>query len=131
MDRLLALIAMALMSSVVAVWQGEALSGLLLNLGSEMAGVVVTYTLLELVTGQRQRREAKKADPIAKMSSCLGDVAVPAADELRRRGWFLDGALQRADLTKANLRGVSVTNEQLANAQSLEGTTMPDGTKHD
>jgi uncharacterized protein YjbI with pentapeptide repeats len=39
--------------------------------------------------------------------------------------------LSRADLFLVNLRGAIGTAEQLAQAKSLEGVTMPDGTKHD
>jgi predicted small lipoprotein YifL len=39
--------------------------------------------------------------------------------------------LAGADLTGADLSGAEVTDEQLAQAKSLEGVTMPDGTKHE
>jgi uncharacterized protein YjbI with pentapeptide repeats len=38
--------------------------------------------------------------------------------------------LSGADLSGANLRGAEVSNEQLAKAKSLQGTIMPDGSKH-
>ncbi|MBP6177945.1 MAG: pentapeptide repeat-containing protein [Anaerolineales bacterium] len=38
--------------------------------------------------------------------------------------------LQGAYLKEANLWGSSITNEQLIQVESLEGTTMPDGTVH-
>ena len=51
-----------------------------------------------------------------------------------------DGGIDNADLSKANLQGASlrranlsradVTNEQLEKAKSLQGATMPDGSKH-
>jgi uncharacterized protein YjbI with pentapeptide repeats len=34
-------------------------------------------------------------------------------------------------LEGANLSGANVTDEQLAQARSLKGATMPDGTKHE
>ncbi len=37
----------------------------------------------------------------------------------------------QADLCGADLRGAKITDEQLAKAASLEGATMPVGTKHD
>jgi uncharacterized protein YjbI with pentapeptide repeats len=44
----------------------------------------------------------------------------------------LSGAdLSGAVLSKADLTGATVTDEQLAQAASLEGTTMPDGTVHE
>ena len=39
--------------------------------------------------------------------------------------------LYRADFTKANLTGAIVSTQQLAQAKSLAGATMPDGTKHE
>jgi hypothetical protein len=39
--------------------------------------------------------------------------------------------LSRADLSWATLIIARVTDEQLAQAKSLKGATMPDGTKHD
>ena len=38
--------------------------------------------------------------------------------------------LSGADLSGANLSGAKFTDEQLAEVRSLEGATMPDGTKH-
>ena len=46
-------------------------------------------------------------------------------------GAELDGSdLFGTDLSAANLQGATVTNEQLAKAESLQGTIMPDGSKH-
>jgi uncharacterized protein YjbI with pentapeptide repeats len=36
-----------------------------------------------------------------------------------------------ADLSGTDLRGAIVTDEQLAQAKSLKGATMPDGTVHE
>ena len=68
---LLILILVALVSSLWAVWPWPTgdWKGLALNFGTEMAGAVVTYLLLELFIGGRERREAKKADLIAQMGS--------------------------------------------------------------
>jgi hypothetical protein len=41
-----------------------------------------------------------------------------------------DACLQGAFLPKANLKGAKVSAEQLATVKSLEGATMPDGSKH-
>jgi hypothetical protein len=38
--------------------------------------------------------------------------------------------LHGADLTEADLSGAQVTDEQLAQAATLEGATLPDGTKY-
>lgn len=53
------------------------------------------------------------------------------------RGAKLDGAkllganLREADLSLADLSGTEITGTELGKAKSLDGTTLPDGTKHD
>jgi uncharacterized protein YjbI with pentapeptide repeats len=42
-----------------------------------------------------------------------------------------DASLYGADLTLARLKDAKVSEEQLAESKSLEGATMPDGSKHD
>jgi hypothetical protein len=162
--------------------------GVVVNLGTELVGAVATYILLELFIGGRERREAeeaereaKKTDLIAQMGSQVQDVAIAAAEELRRQGWLYDGSLRGAhlvgaylvgagldgaklgeadlrgaDLTNADLRGADlseadlseaylvranlsgadltnakVATNQLAQAKSITGATMPDGTLHE
>jgi uncharacterized protein YjbI with pentapeptide repeats len=47
------------------------------------------------------------------------------------RGADLSGALlDEADLSRANLSGADVTQEQLDRTKSLEGILMPDGSTH-
>jgi uncharacterized protein YjbI with pentapeptide repeats len=64
----------------------------------------------------------------------LGDPAEYSAASLREAD--LQGAkLRRAilfqvDLQGANLRGAQITSEQLAQVGSLQGTILPDGTRH-
>jgi|SRR5579859_1620052 len=43
---------------------------------------------------------------------------------------LIEADLHRADLYGANLKGANVTQEKLNTAKSLEGATMPDGSKH-
>ncbi|MEO8358221.1 MAG: pentapeptide repeat-containing protein [Chloroflexota bacterium] len=48
------------------------------------------------------------------------------------RGCRLNEAdLREADLSQADLSGTEITETELEKVKSLEGTTMPDGTKHD
>ena len=44
--------------------------------------------------------------------------------------WERGAGLAHADLSGANLKGANATEEQLAECASLEGTIVPDGTKH-
>jgi len=126
---LLVLIGVALASSLWAVWPWPTgdWKGLALNFGTEMAGAVVTYLLLELVIGRMEKsevereveekeREAKKADLIAQMGSSVKDVAVAAAEELGRHGWLYDGSLQGAYLLDADLQGANLIGANLQGA---------------
>ena len=79
----------------------------------------------------------------------LGDVDLSNAEQLWERGtdrWKRGAGLTDADLEGANLEGADLSNaylrgadlqganvddEQLAMCKSLEGATMPDGSKHD
>jgi uncharacterized protein YjbI with pentapeptide repeats len=47
-----------------------------------------------------------------------------------QKALLVEVSLQGADLSGANLSGVKVIRDQLNQAKSLKGTTMPDGTKH-
>ena len=137
---LLILIVVALVSSLGALlWGNQEWDGLALNLGSEMAGAVVTYALLELFIGGRERREAereaekkeleaKKADLIAQMGSQVQGVAIAAVEELRRHGWLYDGSLQGAQLAGANLPKADLIAANLQEADvhgaDLQGTLL-------
>jgi hypothetical protein len=108
----------------------------LLNLGTEFIGAVAVYFVFELIIERVEARETekvaiedKRAELITRMGSDEREVAVTAVNELRRRGWLTDGSLRRADLKGANLLGARVTAGQLGPAASLEGATLPDGTK--
>jgi hypothetical protein len=87
--------------------------GLLLNVGAELGGALATYVLLELFIRRREEEEVKKANLIAQMGSRVNDVAVAAAEELRRRGSLTDGSLQGVDLTGANLEGADLSRANL------------------
>ena len=93
--------------------------GLLLNLGTEMVGAVVTYVLLQGIIGTSSR----KAELIAQMGSDVRDVALPAADELRRYGWLTNGSLREAKLQRANLWDADLNKADLQDAD-LEGAKL-------
>jgi len=113
---LLILIVVGLVSSLGTAWRTGDWEGLFLNLGTEMLGAVATYVLLELFIGGRERREARKAALIAQLGSSVKDVAVAAAEELRRHGWLWDGSLQGANLLEADLQGANLTGANLQGA---------------
>jgi uncharacterized protein YjbI with pentapeptide repeats len=129
------LIAVAVVSSVVALLSGSQWQDALLNLGTEMAGAVVTYALFELIIERRERSkvrerelESRKAELIAQMGSRIRDVAVAAAEELRRRDWLQDGTLKGANLRGADLQGVDLRGTNLQGADlryaNLQGANL-------
>jgi uncharacterized protein YjbI with pentapeptide repeats len=62
----------------------------------------------------------------------VGDLARANLSGAKLGGAKLLGAdLSEADLSRADLSGTELTKTDLGKARSLEGTTMPDGTKHD
>jgi uncharacterized protein YjbI with pentapeptide repeats len=107
---------MAVVSSVVGFWGTEqGWKGLWQNLGPELAGAVLTFVLIDLVLGTRQR----KVTLIAQMGSDVRDVAVRAVEELRQEGWLTDGSLEGADLSKANLEGAQLAEARLRGASLI------------
>jgi hypothetical protein len=80
-------------------------------------------------------------DPIVKLAGAdlrRGNLKGAVLEGADLEGADLEGAkLERADLRGADLEGADlvaakgVTQEQLATCDSLKGTTMPDGSKHD
>jgi uncharacterized protein YjbI with pentapeptide repeats len=87
--------------------------GLLLNVGAEFSGALATYVLLELFIRRREEEEVKKAELINQLRSQVPEVAVAAAEELRRRGWLYDGSLRWANLSNVTLQGVNLTRANL------------------
>ena len=76
---LLVLIGVALASSLWAVWPWPTgdWKGLALNFGTEMAGAVVTYLLLELVIGRIEKREAEREAKEKEREAKKADLDLP------------------------------------------------------
>ena len=141
-----ALLAGALFSSLWAVSRSGDWEGLALNLGTELGGAVITFILLDLVIGGRERREAaarkarKKKDRrvrktqeelqhlIQQLGSGVNLVAKQAAEELRLQGWHDDGSLRVARLNEANLQGADLRGADLQGARlfraNLQGARL-------
>lgn len=100
-------------------------TGLLLNLGTEFAGGMVTFILLDQVLGTSRR----KRELIAQMGSSVNDETKRAVEELRRHGWLTDGTLKGADLYRANLAGANLRGVDLSGAKLgaaiFTGADMP------
>lgn len=108
----LALLVLGLVLALGEVSRSGDWSDFRLNLGTELVGAVAVYVLLQLVVG----REATRRELIEQMGSTVHDVAIAAAEKLRRRGWLTDGSLQRARLGLANLQGAILLDAHLQGA---------------
>lgn len=118
------LIAVAVLSVGFSFFGGVTWGDFLLNLGTEMTGAVVTYLLISVVLGTREEKEAL----ISQFGSTVKDVAVAAAEELRRSGWLQDGSLKGASLVYANLEGANLAGANLQETKlagaNLEGANL-------
>jgi hypothetical protein len=81
------------------------------NFSTEMFGAFLTFILIELIVGGREkRRDEERATKqererlVRQMSSSINEEAIRAVEELRARGWLEDGSLYGAYLSVANLR---------------------------
>lgn len=75
--------------------------------------------------------DLRKAD-LSGVNLNVGDLVGANLREAKLGGAKLLGAdLREADLSLADLSGTQIGETELEKAKSLEGTTMPDGTKHD
>jgi hypothetical protein len=98
-------------------WQG-----FLLNIGTELIGVAITVLTLNALQ-QRAQEDQLKRQLIREMGSSIREVAVPAVEELKARGWLEDGSLRGASLMRANLQGASLMGAVLRGA-SLTGAVL-------
>ncbi len=129
--RVMALGALAIMAvapSLIALVRTETIDGFLLNFGTEMAGAFVTFIVFDQLIGHYEKHEeevSKQEKLKAELSSQLGsrvqDVAVNAAEQLRRLGWLMDGTLRDSFLPEANLQGARLTNADLRGANLTQG----------
>ncbi|MFN8527986.1 MAG: pentapeptide repeat-containing protein [Anaerolineae bacterium] len=117
------LLGLAVLFSSIGLIGSQDWDGFFLNLGAELGGAAVTFLLLDQLLARRERAEEMahaeqqiKTDLIAKMSSEVREIAVPAADELRRHNWLIDGSMADAMLRRANLEGVNLANADLRGA---------------
>ena len=113
--------AVALVSWVGGLWIEQDWGGMLLNLGTELAGAALTYWLLEKVIGGEETLD----DLIAQMGSSVREVAIPALEELTRQGRVRDGSLvgksfPGASLEKAQLSGADLRGAFLAGATLIK-----------
>lgn len=93
-----------------AVWgmsQNPDWPGLAVNFGTGMGGSLVTFILIDLLIGSREKREAderERARLIGRMHSRDNGLTLVAVEEMRAHGWLTDGTLHGANLVHANLQ---------------------------
>ena len=114
---ILALVGAASAFASWGLWLSRDLGGLLVNVGTELAGAVVAYLLLERIVGGGEEKEEEKARLIGELGSTRLDVAIDAAEKLRERWWLTDGSLQGARLRFANLEGAVLWEANLQGAK--------------
>lgn len=101
------LLAGTLVPTIWGMSQNPDWPGLALNFGTGMGGSLVTFILIDLLIGSREKQEAdalEKARLIRQMRSKDSGLALVAVEELRAHGWLLDGSLRGANLINANLQ---------------------------
>jgi uncharacterized protein YjbI with pentapeptide repeats len=92
--------------------------------GDNLSGAILRQAYLE--TADLSRADLSQADL---QDAILVGAKLAGANLSRAK---LSGAdLSRADLTGANLSGARVTPEQLAEARTFKGATLPDGRVHE
>ena len=78
------------------------LSVALIDVGPELAGIVIGVVTIDYLNEWRQDEQLKK-QLMLQLSSAHNDVTDTALRALRARGWVKDGSLSEADLGRANL----------------------------
>jgi uncharacterized protein YjbI with pentapeptide repeats len=109
---------------------------------TDLAGAELRYTDLERANLEGANLEGAYLKGARLSEAVLVDANLSSAENNRsNRGVDLSHAdlsdanltgatLSGADLSDANLEGATVTNEQLDGCETLQGATMPNGTKH-
>jgi hypothetical protein len=105
--------------------------GFWMNGYTELLSIGVTVFVLDLLARRREERREEaqyKARLIRELGSRVHDVAVNAAEELRRHGWLVDGSLQGALLRGASLEGAHLWGAHLSGASlwraNLSGASL-------
>ena len=91
------------------------LSVALIDVGPELAGIVIGVVTIDYLNEWRQDEQLKK-QLILQLSSAHNDVTDTALRALRARGWVKDGSLSEADLGRANLSRANLARANLSRA---------------
>ena len=120
------LFGLGLVSAILGAWRSGDWDwwGFFLNLGTELIGAAVVYLLLSRVLDATEKREDLKRQLRHELGSSVKDVAVAAAEKLRREGWLSDGSLRRAFLEGANLEGADLYKANLWGAYLMNANLV-------
>lgn len=103
------------------------LSGASLS-GADLHGIFLEATFLEMADLREADLEIAHLHGAYLIQADLRKATLIQADLSEAN--LLGAYLHYANLSEANLFGAKVTDDQLKQAKSLQGATMPDGTKH-
>lgn len=92
------------------------LSTFLINLGPELAGIVLAVVIID-IANERRLDEQFKQQLILQMASTHNDLADSAVRQLRARGWLSDKSLENAILNEASLEDCDLGQANLFGAQ--------------
>jgi uncharacterized protein YjbI with pentapeptide repeats len=93
---------------------------LMLNLYTEMISVVSIGYILNLISKSRSD-EQLKAQLLRELNASSG-IAMRAVEELRARGWLMDGSLNGMVMTRAHLDHAQLTGARLEKVQLTRAT---------
>jgi uncharacterized protein YjbI with pentapeptide repeats len=113
--------------------------GLLQNFGTEMFGAAITFWLIELILNRRREQEQEievmnqeKERLIRDLRSSVNDISRRAVEELRHKGWLIDGTLRGIDLYEANLQKANLAGSDLQGAKMYgSNTNLQEADLHD
>jgi hypothetical protein len=91
---------------------GRSLWEFLVSVGPELFGIAFTVIVIDWLN-ERAAADRAREQLIHEMGSKDNATALRAVEELRERGWLLDGSTRRADLKYANLAGAILDSADL------------------
>jgi len=110
---ILLILSIAILSILAGILKNGDWPSLLINLGTELGGSLITYLLLELLITRTLVREETKARLVRELQSRDNANSLKAAKEITDNGWHKDGTLRNIFLEHANLDFVELDHADL------------------
>jgi uncharacterized protein YjbI with pentapeptide repeats len=89
------------------------------NVSSETASIAITVLIIDTLNRRRERTSAtlmERHQLVSQLGSGVNEVSRRASEELRDRGWLVDGTLQGVDLRTADLNDTKLWDADLQGA---------------